>query len=129
MGDIDEGSKQLKMIPREILDMSEEYSIAIALVDFIPTSLFPIGANFFQKFFKKHNHTQSQILWIIGGFLVFLGGLFKVIWKLNMALTQNSILFLTESLFVFQAVGFTCMFVGTLMFIRRSGFSNNTDIS
>ncbi|MHA1675414.1 MAG: hypothetical protein ACTSYI_17520, partial [Promethearchaeota archaeon] len=38
-------------------------------------------------------------------------------------------LFLTESLFVFQAVGFTCMFVGTLMFIRRSGFSNNTDIS
>ncbi|MHA1618342.1 MAG: hypothetical protein ACTSVZ_03605, partial [Promethearchaeota archaeon] len=109
--------------------MSEEYSIAIALVDFIPTLLFPTGAYFFQKFFKKQNHTQSQILWIIGGLLVFLGGLFKAIWKLNMALTQNSILFLTESLFVFQAVGFTCMFVGTLMFIRRSGFSNNTDIS
>ncbi|MHA1521141.1 MAG: hypothetical protein ACTSRK_13235 [Promethearchaeota archaeon] len=124
------GSKQLKMITWKIIGMSEEYSIALALVDFIPTLLFPMGAYFFQKFFKKHNHVKSQILWIIGGFLVFLGGFLKAIWKLNMAVTENNILFLTDSLFVFQAIGFSCLFVGTLLFIRNNrNLSNKTDIS
>ena len=107
--------------------MAEEYSIAIALVDFIPTFLFPLGAYFFQKFFKQQKSRQSQILWIVGGLLVFLGGFFKAIWKLNMAFTQNDILFLSDSLFVFQSIGFTCMFLGTLLFIRRR--SNNSEIS
>ena len=106
--------------------MIEEYSIALALVDFIPTFLFPIGAYFFQKFFKKQNYIQSQILWIFGGFLIFIGGFFKAIWKLNMATTQNNILFLSDSLFVFQSVGFTCLLLGTFLFIRSQ--SNKTKI-
>ena len=107
--------------------MAEEYSIALALVDFIPTFLFPIGAYFFQKFFKQQKSKQSQILWIVGGLLVFLGGFLKAIWKLNMALTQNDILVLSDSLFVLQSIGFTCLFIGTFLFIRRR--SIKTDIS
>jgi len=103
-----------------------EYSIALALVDFIPTIFFPIGAYFFQKFFKKQNNVKSQILWIIGGFLVFIGGFFKAVWKLNMAITQNDILFLSDYLFVFQSIGFTCLFMGTFLFIRSQ--SNKTKI-
>ncbi|MBA7559542.1 hypothetical protein ES708_01157 [subsurface metagenome] len=106
--------------------MADEYSIAIALVDFIPTFFFPIGVYFFQKFFKKQNFVRSQILWIIGGFLVFIGGFFKAIWKFNMALTQNDILFLSDGLFVFQSVGFTCLLLGTFLFIRSQ--SNKTNI-
>ena len=105
--------------------MAEEYSIALALVDFIPTIFFPIGAYFFQKFFKKQNNVKSQILWIIGGFLVFIGGFFKAIWKLNMAITQNDILFLSDSLFVFQSIGFTCLFIGTLLFIISQSKKTN----
>ncbi|UYP47572.1 hypothetical protein NEF87_003857 [Candidatus Lokiarchaeum ossiferum] len=99
--------------------MAEEYSIAIALVDFIPTFLFPLGVFFFQEFFKTQGYTRSRLLWIGGGFFVFLGGLFKAIWKLNMALTETSIAFLTDSLFVVQSIGFTCLFIGTLFFIRQ----------
>ncbi len=105
--------------------MAEEYSIALALVDFIPTIFFPIGAYFFQKFFKKQNDVKSQILWIIGGLLVFIGGFFKAIWKLNMAITQINILFLSDSLFVFQSIGFTCLFIGTLLFIRSQSKKTN----
>jgi len=107
--------------------MADGYSIALALVDFIPTFLFPLGAYFFQKFFKQQKSRQSQMLWIVGGFLVFLGGFFKAVWKLNLALTQNDILFLSDSLFVLQSIGFTCLFIGTILFIRRA--SINTNIS
>lgn len=106
--------------------MADEYSIALALVDFIPTFLFPIGAFYFQKFFKQQKSKQSQMLWIVGGFLVFLGGFFKAIWKLNMAITENDILLLSDSLFVLQSIGFTCLFIGTFLFIRRL---KKTDIS
>ena len=99
--------------------MADEYSIALALVDFIPTFLFPFGAYFFQKFFKRQNYIRSQVLWIFGGFFVFIGGFFKAIWKLNMAITQIDILFLSDSLFVFQSIGFTCLFIGALLFSKN----------
>ncbi|MHA1745589.1 MAG: hypothetical protein ACTSWW_06290, partial [Promethearchaeota archaeon] len=40
---------------------------------------------------------------------------------------QNDILFLSDSLFVLQSIGFTCLFIGTMLFIRRP--SIKTDIS
>lgn len=99
--------------------MADDYSIAIALVDFVPTFLFPLGVFFFQQFFKEQKYTRSRFLWIGGGFFIFLGGLFKAIWKLNMALTGRSFLFLTDSLFVIQSIGFTCLFIGTFQFIQH----------
>lgn len=87
-----------------------EYTLSLALEDFVPVILSSIGLYFIRQMVMKRDGTSSQLA-TLGWILITLGGLSKATWKLIMALTDATvdIRLLDNALFVFLAPGFVCM--------------------
>ncbi len=87
-----------------------EYTLGLALEDFIPVILSSVGLCFIVQMIARVDERYgrfAQISWI----LITIGGLCKAAWKLIMALSDgtNDVRFLDNALFVFLAVGFSVM--------------------
>lgn len=82
-----------------------DYSIALAIYDFLP-SVFTGFALMFIAQMVGRSAPQSQGMAVIGGGLVVLAGVLKASWKLIMATTGQDIVLLSEAMFPLMGPGF-----------------------
>jgi hypothetical protein len=98
--------------------MNEPYSLGLALVDFIPSLAFAIGAYFLIRLVQRECGKPCAYLMIAGCSLVFMAGFLKALWKLLYALNLADIQLLSEAQFVLLAPGFFLMLIATVRFSR-----------
>jgi hypothetical protein len=82
-----------------------EISLPLALQDLMLVVFFAIGLFFVGKIVSRECLICGKLAYF-SGFLITLGGFFKVCWKLIMATTETDIAWLNNSLFVLMSVGF-----------------------
>ena len=87
-----------------------EYTLSLALVDFLPVTFTAIGFYFLYKMISHVNPQQGKIA-IIGAILVVMGGLLKAIWKTIMASTggATNIVWMDDGLFAWMAPGYVIL--------------------
>lgn len=84
----------------------KEFSIPMALADYIPVILFLLATNIISKDLK---HAMNKVIFIIfefGRYLVFIAGLLKATYKLIYALGIGNYEWLSNQFFSNQAIGF-----------------------
>jgi hypothetical protein len=83
-----------------------EYTLSLALVDFIPVAFSAVGVLFIARMISRLDRSVGQMAYL-ATVLIGLGGLTKAIWKLIIATSGNDIVWLDDLLFVFLGSGFT----------------------
>jgi hypothetical protein len=83
----------------------EQYSIALALQDFVPVALSSIGLFYLAQMIAT---AESKSRWpaLLGAWLAMLGGGTKAAWKLNVATTGANIVWMDNALFILLTPGF-----------------------
>ncbi|BCX03119.1 MAG: hypothetical protein KatS3mg053_1057 [Candidatus Roseilinea sp.] len=85
-----------------------EYTIPLALQDFMPVALSSAGLFFLAEMIARTNQATGRVA-LFGAWLIMLGGGLKAAWKLNMAMSGNDVAWMSNALFVLLAPGFTLM--------------------
>lgn len=87
-----------------------EYTLALALEDFIPVIFSSIGLFFISRMAGQMDKSLGQMA-TIGWILITIGGFLKATWKLLMALSgaQTNLVWLDKGMFIWMAAGFTLM--------------------
>lgn len=86
------------------------YSLSLALFDFVPVILSGIGWYWLSRWAAIKAPQYSALL-LVGGLLVVFGGLSKVSWKVVIALSGNAIELLNNNLFILMTPGFALIFM------------------
>ncbi len=96
-----------------------EYSIPMAIVDFLPVLFYFLAAWMIAKdLYNKVNGTTYAFL-AGGALMCFIGGAFKAVWKLMFCFGINYPFFFT-ALFPMQAPGFCLYLVGLIMALKQT---------
>lgn len=87
-----------------------EYTLSLALVDFLPVLFTAIGLIYIVRMVTHINALQGKVA-LVGMVLTIAGGFFKAIWKLLMASSNGTIdiNWMEDGLFVFMAPGYTLL--------------------
>jgi len=85
-----------------------EYTIALALVDFLPVIFSAIGVFLIAQMIARLDYTSGLVAYL-SVILITLGGLSKAVWKLVIAATGNDLVGLDDMLFIFLGLGFTLL--------------------
>lgn len=90
--------------------MAEDYTVALALEDFLPTIFSSIGLWLIYQMISKIDEKLGRVSFVAWLFIT-IGGLTKGIWKLLMALTntQVNVVIFDKGLFVWLGIGFLLM--------------------
>jgi len=86
-----------------------EYTISLALVDFLPVIFTTVGFYFLYKMVTHVDATQGKVF-LVGAVLTVIGGFLKATWKLNIAASGNDIRWMDDGMFAWMAVGYTLIF-------------------
>ena len=97
-----------------------EFTLSLALVDFLPVLCTAIGLIYIIRLISSVLPAQGRIAFI-GGLLVIAGGVFRAIWKLLMALSSGAldVNWMENSLFIFMTPGYV-MFAWSIWQLSRS---------
>lgn len=95
--------------------MADTYTIPLALLDYFPNVLFLAAILCLFGYFTKMKLVRLRIILLIGGLLVFIGGIMKATWKMIIAASGSDIVWLDQYLFVLQSLGFTGIFMAILL--------------
>lgn len=97
-----------------------DFSISMALFDYIPVVFFSLGAAILLRDFKGKTRKDSYILFAIGIIAVALAGALKATWKLLYAAKVCDLVMFDELFFPLQSTGFLLAGVGimTILFFR-----------
>ena len=103
----------------------KQFSIPMALVDYIPVILFLTGSIILIKNLHKRISIISSILFILGSGMVFAAGALKATYKLLYAANVGDFLWMSNQLFANQAFGFFIAGIGlvTTKFIKNKALS------
>ena len=87
-----------------------EYTVSLALVDFLPVAFTAIGLFFIARMVSHLNPAQGRVA-ALGTVLTVAGGFFKALWKLIMATSGGAtdINWMEDGLFVWMAPGYTLL--------------------
>ncbi|NJN54316.1 MAG: hypothetical protein HC804_05875, partial [Anaerolineae bacterium] len=85
-----------------------EYTLSLALFDFVPVILSGIGLLFLAQMISRLDATSGKIAYLAGVFIV-LGGLSKAVWKTTYVVSDTDIAWMNNLLFIFLAPGFTLL--------------------
>lgn len=85
-----------------------EYTLSLALFDFIPVFLSGLGLVFLAQMVSRCDVTSGRMAYL-AALLIFLGGLSKAVWKTNYVVTGVDIAWMNNVLFVFLGPGFTLL--------------------
>jgi hypothetical protein len=87
-----------------------EYTLSLALVDFLPVAFTAIGLFYIVRMVAHVNALQGRVA-ALGAALTVAGGLFKATWKLFMASSNGNvdIRWMDDSLFAWMAPGYTLL--------------------
>jgi hypothetical protein len=105
----------------------QEYTVPLALEDFIPVILSSIGLWWLSRMIGRKDAALGQMA-TIGWALITTGGLLKATWKLTMALTRSGtdIVWMDKGMFVWMAAGFTLMACAAWLFSEQGAGSPRT---
>lgn len=95
----------------------EEFTLSLALVDFIPVLAFGIAIIMISSGF-------NSALFLIGAIISLLAGVFKVTWKLILGTTKKDVKWLNKSFIPMQSGGWVIMLLGILFNIGKINFAN-----
>lgn len=95
----------------------EEFTLALALVDFIPVLAFGIAIIMISLGF----HSK---LFLIGAIISLLAGLFKVLWKLILGTTKKDVKWLNKCFLPMQSGGWVIMLLGIIFNLGKINFAN-----
>jgi hypothetical protein len=95
-----------------------EYTIGLALLDFLPIFAFLVGAYFLVRIVLLARGKPCARMMMAGTLLVFAGGFFKAGWKLLYTLEIADIHILSEIQFILLAPGFFAMLVAVILLTR-----------
>ncbi|GIK55680.1 MAG: hypothetical protein HND44_05375 [Chloroflexi bacterium] len=87
-----------------------EYTLSLALVDFLPVVFTAVGLFFIVRMVAYINGRQGRVA-ALGAGLTVAGGFFKAVWKLLMATSggEMDIRLLDDALFILMAPGYTLL--------------------
>jgi len=87
-----------------------EYTLSLALIDFLPVAFTAIGLFFIYRMVAHINAMQGNVA-ALGVVLTVAGGFFKAVWKLFMASSKGAIdiNWMEDGLFVWMAPGYTLL--------------------
>jgi hypothetical protein len=85
-----------------------EYSVPMALEDFLPVVLSAFGFSWIAKALRRKQAAAGQLAWV-GALLIVLGGFSKAAWKLIIASTGTDIVWMREALFPLMGPGFVML--------------------
>lgn len=100
--------------------MIYQYSIELALFDFIPVMLSALGLYFIVQIINANNVHYQTLTKVAAAMIVF-GGVSKATWKLLVATSDINIMFLNNNLFIFMAPGFA--FLTFCLYAARKQFN------
>ncbi|MEN1727371.1 MAG: hypothetical protein AAGJ52_02935 [Pseudomonadota bacterium] len=89
----------------------EDFSLALALYDFVPVVLTGIGVFSLAALVRKHR-VPWAFLATVGATLVFAAGMTKACWKLVVTLSAHDLTWLASLLFPLMAPGFALLAAG-----------------
>jgi hypothetical protein len=95
-----------------------EYTLGLALLDFVPIFAFLVGAYFLVRIVLISRGKPCGRMMMAGTLLVFSGGFFKATWKLLFSLGIADIQILSQVQFVLLAPGFLAMLVAVSLLSR-----------
>ena len=98
--------------------MTETYPLTLALYDFVPVTLFLVGAFFLVRIALMVRGTRCGRMAMAGALLIFLGGFLKATWKLLYASGTGDVRLLSEVQFVLVAPGFVALLVVAILMAR-----------
>ena len=96
-----------------------EYSISLALYDFLPSIFTAIGLVFVAQMVTQADAANRRLAYV-GAVLVVVAGFTKALWKLIMALGGPDILVLREALFPLMGPGFLLVALAIWAAMRRT---------
>ena len=82
-----------------------EYTISLALVDFLPVIFTAIGFYFLYKMVTHVDGTQGKVF-LFGAALTVIGGFIKATWKLIIASSGTDIRWMDDGMFAWMAPGY-----------------------
>jgi hypothetical protein len=96
----------------------ETYPLSIALFDFVPVTMFLVGAFFLVRIALQMRGSPCGRMAMAGALLVFLGGFLKAIWKLLYAANVADLRWMSEVQFALVAPGFLALLVTAILMAR-----------
>lgn len=95
----------------------EEFTLSLALVDFIPVLAFGIAIIMISAGF-------NSTLFLLGAIISLLAGVFKVTWKLILGTTKKDVKWLNKCFLPMQSGGWAIMLLGILCNIGKINFAH-----
>ncbi len=103
----------------------ETYPVSIAIFDFLPVTMFLIGAYFLVRIAFLQRGSRCGRMVMAGALLIFLGGFLKAIWKLLVATQVADIQWLSQIQFILVAPGFLALLVAAILIARGRKTNQN----
>ena len=98
-----------------------DYSIGLALMDFVPNIAFVIGALFLVKIMVLGRGRPCSRMVMAGALLIALGGFLKATWKLLYAAEIGDFQLLSQIQFTLLAPGFLALVIAIIMLLKKRG--------
>ena len=99
----------------------KEFSIPMALTDFIPVVLFFLASRMIVKDLGACRTKTSSILFQTGAYLAAIAGLLKAAYKLLYAAGAGDFLWMNSQFFSNQAIGFLLAGIGLMLSVKEYG--------
>lgn len=96
----------------------ETYPLSLALFDFVPVTLFLVGAFFLVRIAIGMRGTRCARMAMAGALLIFLGGFLKATWKLLYAAEVADVQWMSQIQFVLVAPGFVALLITAILMAR-----------
>lgn len=101
----------------------ETYPLSLALFDFVPVTMFLVGAFFLVRIALQMRGSPCGRMTMAGSLLIFLGGFLKATWKLLYVNNVADWRWMSELQFVLVAPGFLALLVTAILIARGRGRS------
>ena len=95
----------------------KQFSVPMALVDYIPVLLFLLAADRLIRDLKNKMGKAAHIMFATGSFLVVCAGFLKASYKLLYALNVGDFTWMSNQLFSNQSIGFLLAGLGIMMYV------------
>ncbi|MBR3228205.1 MAG: hypothetical protein IKF68_06645 [Erysipelotrichaceae bacterium] len=103
----------------------KEFSVPMAIVDYIPVLLFLLSAVIIAGDLKKKMSALSYWLFVAGAVLVTCAGFLKATYKLLYALGVGDFVWMSNQMFSNQSIGFLLAGIGIIMYAVKPDKNKN----
>ncbi|MBQ5552834.1 MAG: hypothetical protein IIU37_04545, partial [Erysipelotrichaceae bacterium] len=98
-----------------------EFTVPMALADYVPVILFFLAACILIKDLSGKMRSSAKYLFIAGVTLVCLAGFLKATYKLLYALNVGDFVWMSKQMFPNQSIGFLLAGIGLMMYVLKKG--------